>query len=109
MDIKDQYEALTAKLNGIVPFTAYPTRELVQVLRSKGQTITLKTELTIKDAFNSGDISGIVCVTTTQEEEEVLACALTHITVPRGNPLFKEIVDYQQKRAKRLLRMNQWG
>jgi len=56
MDIKEQYEELIEKLKEIVPFTAFPIRELVQELRNKGQSITLKTELTVKDVFNSGDI-----------------------------------------------------
>ena len=60
MGIKEQYEELTKILKEVVPFTAFPIRELVQELRNKGQSITLKTELTVKDVFNSGDISGIV-------------------------------------------------
>ena len=62
MDIKEQYEELTNKIKEVVPFTAFPIRELVQELRNKGKSITLKTGLTVKDVYNSGDISGIVCL-----------------------------------------------
>jgi len=44
MDIKEQYEDLTKKLKEVVPFTAYPIRELVQKLRKEGKAISLKTE-----------------------------------------------------------------
>ena len=106
MDIKEQYEELTEKLKEVVPFTAFPIRELVQELRNKGQSITLKTELTVKDVFNSGDISGIVCLTE-QRGDEALACGLTHLMVSTRHPLIKEISDYQKKRNKRVQKLNQ--
>lgn len=62
MDIKEQYEELTKKLEEVVPFTTLPIRELVQELRNKSQSLTLKTELTVKSVYNSGDISGIICM-----------------------------------------------
>lgn len=108
MDIKEHYEGLIKKLKEVVPFTAFPIRELVQELRNKGQSITLKTELTIKDVYNSGDISGIVCLTE-QRGDEALACGLTHLIVSTRHPLFKEISDYQKKRNKRVQKLNQTG
>jgi hypothetical protein len=108
MDIKEQYEGLTRQLKEVVPFKAYPTRELVQELIKKKQKITLKTELIIKDVYNSGDITGIVCLTE-QQGDEVLACALTHIIVSNRHPLYKEIIDYQKKRNKRVQKLNQIG
>ena len=108
MDIKEQYEELTEKLKEVLPFTAFPIRELVQELRNKGQSITLKTELTIKDVYNSGDISGIICMTE-QRGDEALACGLTHLKVSTRHPLFREIYDYQKKRNKRIQKLNRTG
>ena len=108
VDIKEQYEELTTQLKEIVPFKAFPTRELVQTLRKKEHKITLKTELTIKDVYNSGDITGIICVTEKQDDE-ALACALTHVIISDSNSLYKEIKDYQKKRIKRIHRLNQTG
>ena len=105
MDIKEQYEGLTKNLKTVVPFKAYPTRDLVHELRKKGLGITLKTELIIKDVYNSGDITGIVCLTE-QQGDEALACALTHLTVSNKHPLYKEIIDYQKKRIKRIWKLN---
>ncbi len=101
MDIKEQYEELTKRLKEVVPFSALPIRELVQELRKKGHSITLKTELIVKDVFNSGDVSGIIC-TIEQKEDEAIACGLTHLIISSKHPLFKEIIDYQKKRIKKL-------
>ena len=106
MDIKDEYEELTKRLKEIVPFIAFPIRELVQELRKKGQVITLKTELIVKDVYNSGDISGIVCAME-QMGDEALVCGLTHLIISSKHPLYKEIVDYQNKRIKRIKKLNQ--
>ena len=100
MDIKEQYEALTQKLQQALPLKAYPTRELVRSLRDKGNLITLKSELTITTVHNSGDISGIMCVID-QKTKDVIACGLTHLIFMANCPLYKEIVDYQKKRIKR--------
>ena len=106
MDIKEQYEELTKRLKEVVPFPALPIRELVQELRKNGHSITLKTELIVKDVFNSGDISGIIC-TIKQKDDEAIACGLTHLIISSKHPLFKDIIDYQKKRSKRIKKLNQ--
>ena len=106
MEIKEQYEELTKKLKEVLPFSAFPIRELVQELRRKGHSITLKTELIVKDVYNSGDISGIIC-TIEQKDDEVVACGLTHLIISSNHPLFKGIFDYQKKRNKRIKKLNQ--
>ncbi|ALO14069.1 hypothetical protein L21SP5_00390 [Salinivirga cyanobacteriivorans] len=106
MDIKEQYESLTVELKKTIPFKVFPIRELVQELRNKGHEITLKTELIVKDVYNSGDITGIVCMIE-EKEDEALACALTHLEIPRSHPLSKEIIAYQKKRNKRIQKLNQ--
>lgn len=110
MNMKDQYEELTRKLKEIVPFTAFPSRELVQELRKKDQSITLKTELKIIKVFNSGDMSGIICATEPRGDD-ALVCGLTHLIVSNKHPLFREILDYQKKRIKHLQKSNPrgWG
>ena len=106
MDIKEQYEELTKKLKEVVPFSAFPIRDLVQELRRKGHSITLKTELIVKDVYNSGDISGIICMIE-EKNDEAIACGLIHLTISSRHPLFKEVVSYQKKRSKRVKKINQ--
>ena len=104
MDIKEQYEELTRQLKDVVPFTAFPIRNLVQELRTKNLSITLRTELTVVDVFNSGDISGILC-TIECEGESGVACGLTHLIISSNTPFYKQIIDYQKKRTKRLKKL----
>ncbi len=103
---KKQYEDLTNKLKKELPFSAFPIRELIHALQKKGHSITLKTELMVRDVYNSGDVSGIIC-TIEQKENKALACALTHLNISSEHPLFSEITDYQKKRNKRIKRLNQ--
>ncbi len=104
MDIKEQYEELTQKLEKALPLKAYPIRELVQIFRDKGDPITLKSELTISSVYNSGDISGIMCAVG-ENKKIVIACGLTHLIFKTDCPLYKEIADYQRKRSKRIKKL----
>jgi len=106
MDYKTLYSDLTTKLENEIPVTAYPIRELVQIFRSKGKPITLKSKLTITSVFNSGDISGIMC-TVMENEGNVIVCSLTHLIFDSKFHLYKDIIDYQQKRSKRIKQLNQ--
>ena len=108
MDATEQYNDLTKKIKGELPLRALPIRELVQVFREMGYPITLKTELTITDVHNSGDVSGIMCVVQ-DDKKNVIACALTHLIFSSKSPLFKEISGYQRKREKRIMKLNKLG
>ena len=106
MDIyKDQYEPLYNKLKAVLPLKALPERGLLQVFKDAGKPITLKTELTITDVYNSVDISGIMC-TIKDAKGETLACALTHLIFSSSTPNYNEIIDYQKKREKRIKKLN---
>lgn len=106
MNHKLLYSDLTKKLEEEIPFTAYPTRELVQNFRNDGNPITLKSKLTITGVMNSGDISGIMC-TIMESDDNVMACGLTHLVFDTKFHLYKEITDYQKKRGKRINQLNQ--
>ncbi|GAH42940.1 unnamed protein product [marine sediment metagenome] len=108
MDATEQYNGLTERIKEELPLKALPIRELVQIFREKGHPITLKTELTITDVHNSGDVSGIMCVVQ-NDKKNVIACALTHLIFSPKSPLFKEISDYQRKREKRIKKLNKLG
>jgi len=108
MNISEQYKDLTERIEKNLPLTALPIRELVQIIRDKGNPITLKTELTITNVHNSGDISGIMC-TVQNNNENVIICALTHLIFSPKCQLYSEIRDYQRKREKRIKKLNQTG
>lgn len=102
---KELYEPLFQKLETAIPFSALPVRELVQILREKGLSVTLKTKLTVTKVFNSGDISGIVC-TVGEKDGSVFICSLTHLIFEPTFPLYKDIISYQKRRAKRIEQLN---
>ncbi|MCT4614218.1 MAG: hypothetical protein N4A49_05000 [Marinifilaceae bacterium] len=108
MDISEQYDYLTAKIDDNLPLIAFPTRELVQIFRKNGHPITLKTELTITSVQNSGDISGIMCAVELIDGYK-MACALTHLIFSKTNNLYSEITNYQIKREKRLKQLRLTG
>lgn len=105
MDYKNLYSDLVKKLEKEIPITAYPTRELIHIFRDKEIPLTLKSKLTITNIFNSGDISGIMCAIQ-QDKDQGMACSLTHLTFDPKLHLYKEITDYQKKRAKRIEQLN---
>jgi hypothetical protein len=100
----EEYELLKNKLEQILPFEAYPVRELVVQMRDK-ISLTLKSKLIVESVYNSNDITGILCTVKT-DNNNVFACALTHLVIPVNNPLFKEIKQYQDKRIKRVKKLN---
>ena len=106
MDYKQQYEALYQKLKNELPFKAYPVRELIHVFRGKNIPVTLKTELTVTDVYNSGDISGIMCVIA-DDKENPIVCSLTHLIFSPDFHLYKDITEYQRKREKRIRQLNE--
>lgn len=108
MDYKDQYADLTKKMEHALPLTAYPIRELIQVFKTKAKPITLKSKLTISAVINSGDISGILCKIE-DADKNIIACSLNHLVFPPDSPLYKDIIDYQQKRQKRINQLNHRG
>ena len=99
-------DQLTSNIITVLPLKAFPTRELVQELRKKDIEITLKTVLEIVSVYNSEEISGIMCVVEC-EKIKGLACALTHLDIFIGQPLYNEIIKYQKKRIKKLKLINQ--
>ena len=106
MDYNILYSDLTKKLENKIPITAHPIRELVQIFRDKGNPITLKSKLTITSVVNSGDISGIMC-TVMENDDNIIACSLTHLIFDSTCCLYKDIIDYQRKRYKRIKQLNQ--
>ena len=100
--IKAEYEVLVKKMKQNLPIKAFPTRELVSKIRDKNPGLTLKSEFLIKDALNTGDITGILCIIDCKDTTGELACALTHLEIARSEPLRIEIEKFQDKRARRV-------
>jgi hypothetical protein len=100
-----QAMALVERMTASVPIPARPTRQLVDLLRSKGASLGADPRLEIKKVFYGGDEGGIMCdVTPESMSGEVVVCSLTHLRVHPKHPLAGEIRAYQETRTRRLAR-----
>ncbi len=95
--------ALVERMNASLPIPARPTRQVADLLRSKGASLGADPRLEIKKVFYGGDEGGIMCdVTPGAESKEVVVCSLTHLRVHPRHPLAGEIRTYQATRTRRL-------
>ena len=92
---------LIKEMERYLPIPAYPSKELLQLLRKQGKNISRDTELNITKVFDSGDAGGIVC-TVLEENKEVLIVSLTHLQIKPTHPLSEKIVAYQKQRVKNI-------
>lgn len=94
---------LLKEMERYLPIPAYPSKELLQLLRKQGKDINRDTELNITQVFDSGDAGGIVC-TVLEENKEVLIVSLTHLQIKPTHPLNEKIMAYQRQRVKNISR-----
>jgi hypothetical protein len=77
-----QATALVERMTASVPIPARPTRQLLDLLRSKGASLGTDPKLEIKNVFCGGDEGGIMCdVTPGSMSKEAVVCSLTHLRV----------------------------
>jgi len=94
---------LLKEMERYLPIPAYPSKELLQLLRKQGKDINRDTELNITQVFDSGDAGGIVC-TVLEENKEVLIVSLTHLRIKPTHTLNEKIMAYQRQRVKNISR-----
>jgi hypothetical protein len=99
-----QATALVNKMNANAPIPARPTRQLVDLLRSKGVSLGADPKLEIKKVLYMGDEGGISCDVTPSGSREAVVCSVTHLRVHPKHPLAGEIRAYQETRIRRLAR-----
>jgi hypothetical protein len=68
----------------------------------RGRAITNPTRQLVSDLSYAGDEGGIVCHIVPEGKPEALIMSLTHVRVPRTNPLAAAVLDYQKHRIKKL-------
>jgi hypothetical protein len=94
---------LLEQMEDQLPISAFPTKDVVRILRRRGVKASVDRALSIKRVFYAGDEAGIVCdVTPSQAAKEVLIVSLTHLRIGPLHPLFPAIVAYQRERVRRL-------
>ena len=91
-----------------LPIPAFPTKEVVRILRRGGVKASVERALSVKHVFYAGDEAGIVCdVTPTRNAKTVVLVSLTHLRIAADHPLAAPISAYQLARVRLLTTTDQ--
>ena len=94
---------LLEQMEDQLPIPAFPTKDVVRILRRRGVKASADRSLSVERVFYAGDEAGIVCdVTPSRAAKDVLIVSLTHLRIAPHHPLFPAIVAYQRDRVTRL-------
>jgi len=102
IDDPKEAETLLERMEAQLPIPAEVRRATANYLRAQGSFIPPHRQVQISSAFDSGDEGGIVCGISPKESQEAVVISLTHLKIPYGHPLEKEIRAYQKARIKKL-------
>ena len=94
--------SLLEQMEDQLPIPAFPTKDVVRVLRRRGVKASTDRALSIERVFYAGDEGGIVCDVTPSRAKEVFIASLTHLRIAPHHPLFPAIVAYQRERVRHL-------
>ena len=93
---------LLEQLEEQLPIPAFPTRELLRILRRGGVKASVDRALSITRVVYAGDEGGICCDVTPGRATEIFIVSLTHLRLAPHHPLFPAVVAYQRERVRRL-------
>src|SRR3979411_2854996 len=102
LDNPEKTTRLLTALKAAVPFEVEVLPSVIKYLQSENLTITNPTRRLVSDLSYAGDEGGIVCHIVPEGKRAALIMSLTHVRVPRRNPLAAATVDYQKHRIKKL-------
>jgi hypothetical protein len=97
---------LLEQMRDQLPIPAFPTKEVVRILRRGGVKASTDRALSIKRVFYVGDEGGIVCDVTPSRAAEAYIVSLTRLRIAPHHPLFPAILAYQRERVRRLAAAN---
>ena len=102
LDNPEKATRLLTALKAAVPFEVEVLPAVIKHLQSENLTITNPTHQLVSDLSYAGDEGGIVCHIVPEGKREALIMSLTHVRVPRTNPLAAAIIVYLKHRIKKL-------
>jgi len=98
---------LVRKMKAHLPIPARPTKTFIRAMRDSEIKVRSGQDLQIESVLYIGDEGGISCaIQLPGVEGAVTLASLTHIRVPSGHPLFREIRAYQIERTRKLAQAN---
>jgi hypothetical protein len=102
LDNPEKTTRLLTALKAAVPFEVEVLPSVIKNLQSENLTIANPARQLVSDLSYAGDEGGIVCHIVPEGKSEALIMSLTHVRVPRTNPLAAATIDYQKHRIKKL-------
>jgi hypothetical protein len=102
-----EVERLLVRMKASLPLGAGATPALVAALRQQAPAAGLLRKALIDMVDYAGDEGGIVCRLrfVGADNSRALYVSITHLTIARNQPLWREIESYRKRRIKRLRRL----
>jgi hypothetical protein len=104
--------ALTEKLKTSLPIKVKAAKELLKMLKTRGDIINPEKEFEVDWVSYSGDEGGIMCRLISKndnpEDENVAqyVVSITHLKIDPDHPHAEEIATYQRERNRKLMLQN---
>ena len=102
--------ALKDQLAESVPFKVRPGKELLKLMKRKGNPMSAERDYLVEHVMYGGDEGGITCMLQgSPTDEEVVGASITHLIIDPNHPLAEQVKTYQRQRTRRLMLENQRG
>ncbi|WP_016949543.1 hypothetical protein [Anabaena sp. PCC 7108] len=105
-------KALTEKLKASLPIKVKAEKELLKMLKKRGDIINPEKEFEIDWVDYSGDEGGIMCRLVSKndnpkdEDKAQYVVSITHLKIDPDHPHAEEIATYQRERNRKLMLQN---
>ncbi len=106
IDDEKEVQQLLRDMEGQLPISVRPTRELLQTLAQGGVKCRPDESLQIGSVLCLGDVGGIACALKKWPTagKNAVVVSLTHLRVDHSHPLAARIGAYQAKRSAKIVR-----
>ncbi len=100
-------DLLMERIRAALPMRAHVGRDVLGTLRRETPKASLSHRCDITEIRYAGDEGGILCTLDFDDHasKAVYIVSITHVTVERRNPLWRDIERYRKRRVKRLRRL----
>jgi len=109
VDNSREATALTKKLEASLPIKVKAAKELLKMLKTRGDIINPEKEFEVDRVSYSGDEGGIMCRLISKNDNEDKAqyvVSITHLNIDPNHPHAEEIATYQRERNRKLMLQN---
>ena len=104
--------ALTKKLEASLPIKVKAAKELLKMLKTRGDIINPEKDFEVDRVSYSGDEGGIMCRLVSKndnpedEDKAQYVVSITHLEIDPDHPHAEEIATYQRDRNRKLMLQN---